>query len=951
MNSRSRPSASSRSKSRSKSKSVGVGVPEDKQEIAIKEYIQGKESIRKYIETLNKKTRMRYGLNNKYRCPVPNPYVYSDADDYKLHVLGNTPEDVHVDRNAKLINVVPDTTDKAARYYTAASTEAECAKLKGVWDAKSINRMNKYDKGVCWTSKEQAACGTAIPADMLRPYPRQREAVEDSMRKCAAVPGCSFIRKTKYTYDCGADPPDTVPELPVKEGLEDFIYEWYKNRITNRPPPIVSQLTGVGNRCVANVQNMPSVTPDSAFGDDLYANKVYRNFRALNPVNPKDAKELMKFMNPVEFQSYKKHYTMVKTYGIVRYREIYPSNRAIYSNFNHERDVEQFEYDELLPKTKSTRRIADVAPSVPQSVVNSIMKDIAQHEATSSRSIKPQIIRRGLIAVHSVGSGKTCTAAGVMEAFWDSPRDIIFASSIDALTSNPPYKFQECGMNFYPRWKGKDLDTMAADFEKRGVRFLTFAKLANRIMKFQKSKTPVATKDREKVVDLNNSVLIIDEVHNLFRPIATQKKQYDFLQDQLTDPALHPNMKIVILTATPGDNIPDIMKLLNIVRIHTEPEITAPNTEDTSSIQAFKQQIRGMVSYFDSSSDTTKFPMVHDNEDFIKVPMTNAQFVKYIDAYKSVTATQKDYEKLAKGNQLARYWEPARKYANSMFNFDRDMQLSEYSAKLPALLKEIAKYPNEKQYVYSAFYTKMGYGGHGVVGIAKELDKLGYTKLTVNEAKKHGSTLAVGKRYILAISSEVGGNLDTCLKVFNDPKNKHGEIVQLVIASQGFNEGIDLKAVRHIHFFEPLVTMASDKQTIGRAARYCSHAALDRNAGEWTVEIHRYMVDRPVTLSLTLDEVKEKLAHVLSQAKAAKTEEVRDRLNADIAKLRENEKLLKKIDAYRDVPNVEEMIFRESRARAKEIFTIYQCLKEAAVDCKLLNTFHASTGNTIKCVV
>jgi hypothetical protein len=245
----------------------------------------------------------------------------------------------------------------------------------------------------------------------------------------------------------------------------------------------------------------------------------------------------------------------------------------------------------------------------------------------------------------------------------------------------------------------------------------------------------------------------------------------------------------------------------------------------------------------------------------------------------------------------------------------------------------------------------MGYGGHGAVGIAKELDKLGYSKLTVDEAKRHGATLAKGKRYILAISSEVGTQLDVCLRVFNDPKNKTGEYVHLVVASQGFNEGIDLKAVRHIHFFEPLVTMASDKQTIGRAARYCSHAALDRDAGEWTVAIHRYITDKPITMSVTIDEVKQKLARALARAKAATTDEARDRLKAEIATLREKQKQLKKMEAYRDVPNIEELIFKESRARVKEIFTIYQCLKEAAVDCKLLNAFHASTGTTIKCVV
>ena len=54
------------------------------------------------------------------------------------------------------------------------------------------------------------------------------------------------------------------------------------------------------------------------------------------------------------------------------------------------------------------------------------------------------------------------------------------------------------------------------------------------------------------------------------------------------------------------------------------------------------------------------------------------------------------------------------------------MKLGDFSAKLPYLIDKIREFPNEKHYVYSAFYTKMGYGGHGIIAIAKELVKQGY---------------------------------------------------------------------------------------------------------------------------------------------------------------------------------------------------------------------------------
>ena len=675
----------------------------------------------------------------------------------------------------------------------------------------------------------------------------------------------------------------------------------------------------------------------------------------------------------------------------------------------------------------------------------------------------------------------TCTATGVMDSFWDTDRPIIFASSIDAIASNPDYKFHECAMNLYPRFqqgefkgntKEESMALVAAAFKKRNVKFLSFAKLSNRVVNAleykklhkigrggapkkavaakatdaaAKKKPLVAAKGKvsekpavaaaktkavniqkkpmkavgaktkshseilegEQYVDLDNAILIIDEVHNLFRPLPNQAAKHKRLEKEILDPRKHPNMKVVILTATPGDNIPDVLKLLNIIRNPKEPEIKLDSITSEEDIAKFKEQIRGMVSYFDMSSDTTKFPIVNDKQEFIKVPMGETQFAKYIEAYKSVKGDQKNFNVLAKNNKISKYWEAPRKYSNMLFNFDKDMGLSDFSNKMPVLLENINNFPAEKHYVYSAFYTKMGYGGQGIVGIAKELEKKGYKKLTVTEAKKLnavGKLPAPGKRYILAITTEIGEeggsagkNLGELIKIYNSPENKNGALIHVMLASQGFNEGIDLKAVRHIHFFEPLVTMASDKQTLGRAARYCSHADLDRDKGEWVVQIHRYMSDKP-PLAVAPDnsvliaqlqaeivalneqilhhgnkkkDIQERIKEVKKITKAKKKEsdsgdigEMEDILEKitiatkgmkDLIKEKEKDlKVLTTVPKKKtldpgSVENIEEIIFKESRERMKELLTVYQCMKEAAVDCKVLAEFHSSTGHAVKC--
>lgn len=422
------------------------------------------------------------------------------------------------------------------------------------------------------------------------------------------------------------------------------------------------------------------------------------------------------------------------------------------------------------------------------------------------------------------------------------------------------------------------------------------------------------------------------------------------------------------MTATPGDNVTDVMKLVNSVRDSTHPEIKGPNQDDVHDILRFKNQIRGLISFFDMSGDSTKFPRVIDNGP-IKYPMSKSHFAQYIEKYKEVNEGMKNYDRLAKDNQLNKYWQSARKYSNMLYNFDKTMALTEFSSKLPALLDKIQSFPKEKQYCYSAFYTSQG-SGQGILEIGRQMDLQGYTKLTLKEAKdinRSGKILPPGKRYILVIQKEfgeegstsAGKNLHELLKIYNSPENKNGEIIHVMLASQGFNEGLDLKDVRHIHIFEPLVTMASDLQTIGRARRNCSHANLDQK--DWKVQIHRYMSDFPIEASVDSTEFEQKdieglisnieykISLLTSKGDAAEKKNLKDELSKKKKRLTEIKKIRKTMDiSANNIKNIDEEIYKEAQNKMRELFTIYNCMKEAAVDCMLLKDFHKNSS--IHCI-
>jgi superfamily II DNA or RNA helicase len=73
---------------------------------------------------------------------------------------------------------------------------------------------------------------------------------------------------------------------------------------------------------------------------------------------------------------------------------------------------------------------------------------------------------------------------------------------------------------------------------------------------------------------------------------------------------------------------------------------------------------------------------------------------------------------------------------------------------------------------------------------------------------------------------------------FNDPRNKLGEFIKVILISPSGAEGINLRNVRQVHLLEPHWTEVRVEQVIGRAVRQCSHKDLPLN--ERFVDVFRY---------------------------------------------------------------------------------------------------------------
>lgn len=788
------------------------------------------------------------------------------------------------------------------RYFPKVRTKYQCDKINGIWDESHVSREDpsykNFYKGVCWKTKDDAQCADHSSECIIRNDTRPFciSEIAKSVRSCHKDPKCKWVTDSSGNEDC------------------------------------YSKLSGNVDKNVDLPLDFPLDVTDPNF--QLYLYEYYNGELPWMPpyVQPLISKE---------------------------------KNRC---NMNQK----------------------GFTLSTAQSIVNMTMRGISRKESPN----------RGLLCVHSLGSGKTITAAGVIEAFWDTDRDIVICSSKEGLSNNPPKRFHEACARFFPSF-GKDIEewkdmtdadkikSVATRFGERKVHFKTFAQLSHYILVSKPLKAVIKAGgeiERKHRMFLNNAILIIDEVHNIFNPLPTQKEEHFALKNALLkDSEFNKNLKLCVLTATPGDCPDDIVQLLNMVRSRNSPEIKIPNTSDLDSMKLFKKQIHGLVSYFNMTSDTSKFPVVIENEPY-RLPMSEVQYKKYSEQFNptNLKNSHTDYDALEKLNQLEKFYKPQRRYSNMLYNLPTTSststaangsgQIFEFSSKIPKLLDVLKDHPNEKHYLYSAFFENRGHGGHGVLSIAKFLEsEMGYTQMTAGEAMNFKANddgtfnnfPTKGKRYILVIPNalaykkmESGDVLSHLLKIYNSPENSSGEYIHTILASNKFNEGMDLKAVRHVHILEPLVTLAMEQQAIGRAQRQCSHSQLDPNNGEWTVQVHRYISENPSSPSPSPSASEDKENRIYNEIlqSAKKLEDGKQFLkkysgNNASKKVEEVKKIIKKDEKKlkqkmkHDIKLIDDHVSSIAREKMSHILKIQNALKDSAIDCNTLYPFHKNDPN------
>lgn len=149
-------------------------------------------------------------------------------------------------------------------------------------------------------------------------------------------------------------------------------------------------------------------------------------------------------------------------------------------------------------------------------------------------------------------------------------------------------------------------------------------------------------------------------------------------------------------------------------------------------------------------------------------------------------------------------------------------RLGRVAAKMLAIVESIGRARGIVM-VYSEYVWS------GVLPLAIALEHAGYTRYM------DGNFLATAARgrarssYVILSGSDVvagSRSIADLLRVVNDPANVDGHTVKVVLLTPVASEGLTLKNVREVHVLDPWYHMNYREQVIGRALRQCSHNAI-----------------------------------------------------------------------------------------------------------------------------
>ena len=467
----------------------------------------------------------------------------------------------------------------------------------------------------------------------------------------------------------------------------------------------------------------------------------------------------------------------------------------------------------------------------------------------------------GLLIYHRIGSGKTCTAINIAEKFKNSYNILIVLPAAlignfkDELMSNCP------GNNIYitesENNKLKEIEHGSNEYKE------IMYKIDERIKKYYTIYSYHKFVDlvQENKINLENTILIIDEIQNMISMTGTFYRTLKNIIENTNKSSL----KVFLLSATPMFDRPvEIALTLNLLR----PEKLLPIGKDFNNtfialnkdeneinykahnLKKFKELTTNLISYYRGAPEKT-FPQMEFK--VVKCNMHDFQYKSYLTSLSNFDENIKGFFKNVDLLKLpADFFLGPRMISNIAFpnksignvgfsSFDnRKLQLQnieKFSIKFYKIFKKIKK-SEGPIFVYSNF-KDVG----GLKSFIKFIEYHGYKSY-----KTFGEGL---KRYAVWSGDEPHHIKEEIKYVYNQKENYNGSKIKIMLGSPSIKEGVTLLRVEQIHILEPYWNLSRIHQIIGRGIRFCSHKDVPKS--KQIVHVYLYLATH-VKEDISIDE-------------------------------------------------------------------------------------------------
>jgi superfamily II DNA or RNA helicase len=438
---------------------------------------------------------------------------------------------------------------------------------------------------------------------------------------------------------------------------------------------------------------------------------------------------------------------------------------------------------------------------------------------------------KGILVYHKIGAGKTCTAIVMAEEYKKKLKIMVVLPA--ALIGNFRNELRSlcAGEEYISNSDRKKLSKLSPNdnmykkiIEKSNKiidRYYTIYSYHKFIMLTKKNK-----------ISLKEHLLIIDEVQNMISMTGTF---YRNLKREIDRIKKKDKFRIILLSATPMFDKPvEIALTLNLLK----PKRPLPIGNEFNNkflkkrikndmveykakrMKTFKNKIKYMVSYYRGAQ-----PQAFPEEIFkvVRCRMENFQYKSYLSALADEKLTPrrafKDVDILNLPNN---FFIGTRMISNIAFP-NKCYDSKGYMSLTKKYMKDIKKYSIKFYKIYNKIKKSTGpvfvysnfkeYGG--LKSFILFLESKGY-----NNYKNKG----IGKKRYAVWSGdsklEYRENIKT---IYNNSKNKNGEMIKILLGSPSIKEGVSLLRVEQVHIMEPYWNLSRILQIIGRAIRYCSH--------------------------------------------------------------------------------------------------------------------------------